>query len=111
MGVTALYLVDPSDPRVPVLCPYRALTGLPCPGCGLTRALHALLHGDPGTAFAFNPLLFVALPLLLGFAAAPALVGTARAATWRTAIAWILLALTLGFWVWRNTSLYPLLRL
>jgi hypothetical protein len=40
----------------PVLCPFRAATGLPCPTCGLTRAAHAILHGDIGAAFAINPM-------------------------------------------------------
>lgn len=27
-------------------CPIRAATGVPCPGCGLSRATSALIHGD-----------------------------------------------------------------
>jgi hypothetical protein len=27
-------------------CPFRAVTGIPCPGCGLTRATIELLRGD-----------------------------------------------------------------
>ena len=45
----------------PVACPFRLLTGLPCPGCGLARSWVALAHGDLATAFerhAFGPLLF-----------------------------------------------------
>ena len=45
-------------------CAFHAITGLHCPGCGLTRMLHALVHGDVARAWAMNPLAMVALPLL-----------------------------------------------
>ena len=38
----------------PLLCPFAMMTGLPCPGCGLTRGWVALMHGDVGSAFTFN---------------------------------------------------------
>ncbi|HSM52071.1 MAG TPA: DUF2752 domain-containing protein [Thermoanaerobaculia bacterium] len=37
-------------------CPVHAATGLPCPGCGTTRAALALAAGDPVAALAANPL-------------------------------------------------------
>ena len=40
----------------PVLCPFRRLTGLPCPTCGLTRSWSALMHGHLGDSVAFHPL-------------------------------------------------------
>lgn len=45
-------------------CPLRELTGLDCPGCGGTRAVHAMLHGDLATAFDHNVLLTILVPLL-----------------------------------------------
>ena len=54
-------------------CPFRLLTGLPCPGCGMTRSLSAMLHGNLALSFRYHPLgpvLFagavacLALPLL-----------------------------------------------
>ena len=39
------------------LCPLHAVTGLPCPTCGSTRAAIALVHGDLATALAWNPLM------------------------------------------------------
>jgi hypothetical protein len=44
------------------LCPMAALLGLPCPGCGLTRAALAALHGDFAAALRFHPLVFLAAP-------------------------------------------------
>lgn len=37
-------------------CPTYTLTGIPCPGCGSTRATLALLHGDILQALWYNPL-------------------------------------------------------
>ena len=45
-------------------CPLDALTGIHCPGCGSTRATHALLNGDLLAAFDFNPLMMLALPVI-----------------------------------------------
>lgn len=39
-----------------ISCPIRALTGVPCPACGLTRATEAFLKGDAATAFYYHPL-------------------------------------------------------
>lgn len=43
-----------------VLCPFRQVTGLPCPGCGLTRGFVCIGHGNIAQAIDFNPF---ALPL------------------------------------------------
>ena len=57
--------VNPYDPQSLLPgCPSRWLTGLFCPGCGSTRCLHALAHGDIATAMAMNPLLVISLPIL-----------------------------------------------
>lgn len=42
-------------------CVFARWTGLPCPSCGGTRALKALLNGEWATAFLFNPLLVIGL--------------------------------------------------
>jgi hypothetical protein len=48
------------------LCPTAFLFGIPCPGCGLTRATLALLHGHVSDALRFHPLVFVLAPLFGG---------------------------------------------
>jgi len=45
-------------------CSFHALTGWQCPGCGITRATHALLNGRWGEAWRLNPLWLLTLPLL-----------------------------------------------
>lgn len=109
-ALAAIYHLDPASTDV-ILCPYRLLTGWACPGCGLTRAAHYVLHADLSTAFAYNPLAFVAMPLVLGFAAAPHLLKVDEAVRWRTVLGWMALGATLAFWLWRNTPAYPFLRL
>ena len=42
--------------QLPLGCPFKAITGLPCPGCGGTRAFVALLHGQFMEAVMTNPL-------------------------------------------------------
>lgn len=44
-------------------CPTRYLTGVCCPGCGMTRATLHLLRGDIGGAVHYHPLVFT-LPLI-----------------------------------------------
>jgi hypothetical protein len=46
----------PAVARFVPACPFHALTGLPCPGCGATRALVALAQGDVVRAIGWNPL-------------------------------------------------------
>jgi len=41
------------------LCLFKAMTGRPCPTCGSTRGVLAILHGHVGEAFAYNPMVFL----------------------------------------------------
>jgi hypothetical protein len=58
LGVAGLAYVAANDPNragAPFpACPFHAMTGLWCPGCGMTRATYALLHGDVAAAFSAN---------------------------------------------------------
>jgi hypothetical protein len=46
------------------LCPTALVFGIPCPGCGLTRATLALSHGDVRAALGFHPLAPLLVPLV-----------------------------------------------
>ena len=43
----------PGDPGVP--CPLRTVTGVPCPFCGLTTSVKAVMRGDGHAAWVANP--------------------------------------------------------
>lgn len=107
---TYLFLVDPARGGYPT-CPFRALTGLQCPGCGSTRALHQLLHGHPLVAFELNPLIVVAIPLLAFFLVLFTRSALSEKSSWTISIpskyGWLMLVVILGFWIVRNTSVYP----
>ncbi len=62
-GCAASALIDPREG--PTVCPFKAMTGLDCPACGATRALHFALRGDVVTAAGYNVLLVAVLPVLL----------------------------------------------
>ena len=40
----------------PILCLFRLMSGIPCAGCGMTRAFVAIGHGYPAAAIDYNPL-------------------------------------------------------
>ena len=48
---------------LPGLCVLRNTTGVPCPGCGLTRSVVAAVHGDWNVSFAYHRM----GPLIVGF--------------------------------------------
>ncbi len=92
-------------------CPMRAATGIPCPGCGATRAALALLAGHALAALALNPLAVVAgLAFVLGGLLAPMWVWLRGPLpvlprplpwTWRLALVGLLLA-NWGYLVFRR---------
>lgn len=69
VGVVLLYAAVPGQSGLFPPCPLHALTGLYCPGCGTTRALHELVHGHAGMALRLNFLMMTALPFMLYAAA------------------------------------------
>ena len=64
-GAAVLYAFNPATTQILPPCPFLALTGFYCPGCGSTRAMHQLLHGRIGAAFDLNPLVVVLLPFVV----------------------------------------------
>ncbi len=64
-GVAVLAGTNPAGHPWFPKCVFHESTGFHCPGCGITRALHALLQGRFVEAFSQNPLVVLCLPFLL----------------------------------------------
>jgi hypothetical protein len=64
-ATAAVAMVDPNEAGHYPACPFLMVTGLFCPGCGTLRAVHALTHGDVGTAIDLNVLTVALLPVLV----------------------------------------------
>ncbi len=93
---------------LPTLCPLRAATGVPCPGCGITRALCLCAHGrfiEAVTVYhPVVPLVFLGLIAAAGFG------------LWRgkplpdriaTPLVYVTVALLLAVWIARLTGWLP----
>jgi len=85
-------VVDPSQPGRYPPCPFRAVTGLACPGCGSLRGLHDLAHGDLVAALDHNAVL-VAVLAVAAVSAVRSLAGrpAARPRLWAPPLAALLL--------------------
>ena len=89
-------------------CPFKALTGYECAGCGSQRAIHYLLHLDWHSAFHANALFVLALPyLLVGavFDLIPNLSNRAlriRKKLYGTQAILVVLIIIVAYWILRN---------
>ena len=106
VGAWVLYTFPPTAYAFYPQCPFRMMTGLECPGCGTTRALHHLLHGRVEEAFHLNPMLFLLLAVAL--CALPSVLrGRSPAFLMKPWFAWTAFVVVTSYWIVRNTPLYP----
>lgn len=109
---TLVWFADPTTPGgiIPP-CPTNALLHVNCPGCGFSRALYSLLHGDFGAAMHFNAVAVVALGFL-AVAFVTYTVGLWRGRPVRSWQQWrytpiTVLVITLVWFVIRNIPIAP----
>jgi Protein of unknown function (DUF2752) len=102
-AVAAVWPLFPVHP--PAACPLRSTTGIPCPFCGMTRAVVAAVHGDMLKSLAFNPAGILIVAIAIAVLIRPSLLRI-RPPIW-------LLAVPLGaLWLWNigfNPTFHQLL--
>ncbi len=90
-------------------CPVLAATGMPCPGCGLTRATMELLRGDFSASFqthAFAPIFLLGLVVMLATIILPdnlrsKLIEMIQRIEMRNGITSLVLCLLMFYWAFR----------
>jgi hypothetical protein len=110
-GAAYLFFFEPGKTGFFPSCPFRLLTGFTCPGCGVTRALHQILHGHFYTAFTLNPLFLLAIPFLLFALLRYSVIvmrgGVPRPNALPAPYIYAIFFAILSFWIIRNTPFYP----
>jgi hypothetical protein len=110
-GLILLLFFDPSSESFFPTCPLYAATGLACAGCGLTRATHAIIHGDLFSALRFN-LLSPFVTTLLGYTWVSLLSFAARGKSLSFTLltgkaSTAILVILIAFSIVRNIPYYP----
>jgi hypothetical protein len=90
---------DPYTQTIFPPCPLLHFTGWQCPGCGGTRAMYSLLHGDLATSIAMNPLV-VAGYLSVAIALVGVVVGRRGGDRTSRALYWVAAGIAIAATVW-----------
>ncbi len=87
-------------------CIFHKVTGLLCPGCGVSRMCLSLMRGDVKQAAEYNPLLFFLLPILLLILSDCVIryvkTGELTLRRWQNGCLYVILLLLLLFGILRN---------
>ena len=111
-GAFVLTVVPPGNDTFYPRCQLHSLTGLHCPGCGTTRALHSILNGRIEQALAYNALAFIVLPVV-GWSLAQSVWSwnagryQHQRERWAVIGLWMLVVAMVLFGVLRNLPWYP----
>lgn len=110
-AIVYYYTHDPAVSPYPP-CPFYYITGLYCPGCGSSRALHQLLHGNFLKALDLNPFMVISIPfvLYLLISTADIRIGGRRIFKrifFKKGFYTMLLSIIFVYWVIRNLPFYP----
>jgi hypothetical protein len=106
-AVAVLFLVNPVDAWFLPACQFHRLTGLHCPGCGMTRATHQLLHGHVLTALRMNAVFTLAIPLVAGIGLWRLAARPEQRPAWKPIYTWLIIGALIAFGILRNIPAHP----
>ena len=88
------------------LCPLVRVTGLPCPGCGLTRAGFALLRLDLAGAYRIHPFIYPIAGYIAVFGWNRYIMGRRMGKKLKAGLT-VLMVLVILFYGWRMWMYFP----
>lgn len=112
LGMLSLYFFwNPSNHAFFPKCPFYALTGIFCPGCGSQRAIHKLINGEIVEGIRHNYLILL-LFVVLGYQSILFLLNkftttTYKNLTHKPITTKVILVIVILFWILRNISVFP----
>ena len=113
-GLTGLFLLACYfifSLNIGTLCIFKRITGLNCPSCGITRMGISLMRGDIKSAFRYNQLITVLLPLfaiyILFYLYRYLKLGTTKLSRWENVMMIIVSVVLILYAIVRNLPFYP----
>lgn len=111
IGLIYFYKYNPAESLYPP-CPFYYITGLYCPGCGSSRAVHNLLHGRFLKALDLNPLMVLSIPFVLYLFISDMEIHLGKKVIFKRPVFThgvyiIIICLIIVYWVLRNIPFYP----
>src|SRR5688500_12584260 len=102
------FFVEPKNGNLPK-CFFHQVTGLYCPGCGVQRSFHALLHGHVLSAISYNLLFILFLPIIIYFPVVFVLgkKHSFSSIIYKSNFSLTVLIVVIFFWVLRNLPFVP----